>query len=65
MQVSEKEFRERLIRQARRRARQIEDGSFVNEPWAPSVGLSMMFGEEPDNRSHRRVNAELSRLGVL
>jgi hypothetical protein len=65
MRVTEEEFRQRLIRASRRRARQIADGSFRNEPWAPSVGLDMLFGEEPSSSDERRSYRVFKRMGDL
>jgi hypothetical protein len=40
--MTEEEYREKLIRNSRRRAQQIADGSYVNEPWAPSKHTQRM-----------------------
>jgi hypothetical protein len=48
MPETEKQMRERLIRQARKRAQQIADGSYVDEPWAPSKATKALIGIKKD-----------------
>ena len=43
--MDEEEYRKKLIKAAQKRAAQIADGSYINEPWAPSIHTQYMCKE--------------------
>lgn len=50
--MNEEEYRRRLVAQTRKRAQQIADGSYVNEPWAPSKATQRMCVERGVAKMH-------------
>jgi hypothetical protein len=43
MRMNEQQYREMLIRITRKRAEQIRDGSYTDQPWAPDHKLSRIY----------------------